>query len=159
MLKPDELQKLNEEELADYERKVPMSPAEKRALRKWVSEGHSVMEHPESRYICTYGMYPPPDFLAIYRMDKEIKADLRGKSKAERLAYLKEFVGYEDETPEEKQWRQDAANTPEPVKEYIRQLERKEYYLLAFLQQEGLFFEAEKYLEENMDEPSPFEFR
>lgn len=154
----DEIQKLNEEELEDYERKVSMTPAEKRALRKWVSEGHSVAENPGSRYLCTYGMYPTPDFLDIYRMDREIQAGLRGKTKAERDAYLKEYTGYEEEGTHEKQQRLDAADTPDSVREYIHKLEREVFYLWLFLSRENMEGEAREYLNENRDEPIPFEF-
>lgn len=155
---PEEIQRFNEEELEEYESKVAMTPAEKRALRKWVSGGHSVAENPGSRYICTYGMYPPPDFLDVYRMDREIRAELKGKSRAERIAYLKEYVGYQDETPEEKKQREDAANTPDSVKEYIHKLEREVFYLWLFLSRENMEAEAREYVAENRDEPIPFEF-
>jgi len=155
---PEEIQRLKEEELEDYERKVAMTPAEKRALRKWVSEGHSVAENPGSRYICTYGMYPPPDYLDVYRMDREIRSGLRGKTRAEKTAYLKEYAGYGEETPQEKQEREDAANTPDSVKEYIHKLEREVFYLWLFLSRENMEADAREYVEENRDEPIPFEF-
>ena len=55
----DEIRSLNARALEDYELRVPMTPAEKRALRKWVASGHSVSESPGSKYICDLGM----DFL------------------------------------------------------------------------------------------------
>ena len=87
-------------ELERYEQTVPMTPAEKRALRKWVAAGNSVSENPGSRYVCSDGCYPPMDFLAVYRLDKELDKALKGKSKTEKEHYLKDYFGYE--SPEEK---------------------------------------------------------
>ena len=92
----DEIRSLNARALEDYELRVPMTPAEKRALRKWVASGHSVGESPGSKYICDLGM----DFLDVYRADHEIAAAIRGKTKAEKIAYIKEYTGYVDPTPE-----------------------------------------------------------
>ena len=133
-----------------------MTPAEKLALRRWVSFGHSVYEHPESRYICLYGAYPPRDFLDVYRMDREIKQAIKGRSKSEKERYLKEYIGYEEPpegTPESVIWEQ----LPEPVKDRIRKLEREAFYLSIFLAQEGLWNEAQEFLNDNKDNPIPFE--
>jgi hypothetical protein len=81
-------------ELEHYEQTVPMTPAEKRALRKWVAAGNSVSEDPGSRYVCSDGCYPPMDFLAVYRLDKELDKALKGKSKTEKEHYLKDYLGY-----------------------------------------------------------------
>ena len=67
-----------------------MTPAEKRALRKWVASGHSAAESPGSKYICDIGM----DFLDVYRADHEIAAAIRGMTRAEKTAYIKEYTGY-----------------------------------------------------------------
>lgn len=48
----EELRDIRARELDDYESRVPMTPAEKRALRKWVASGHSAAESPGSKYIC-----------------------------------------------------------------------------------------------------------
>ena len=152
----EEIQLLNKRTLEEYEAKHPMTPAEKRALRKWVASGHSVYEHPESRYICLYGAYPPRDYLDVYRMDREIMQDLRGKSRAERERYLKEYIGYSDspgETPESIAWK----HLPEPIKERIRKLEREAFYLTLFVAQEGLWTKSQEFLNDNMDNPIPFE--
>ena len=42
----DDIMYWNLRELKNYEFDVPMTPAEKRALRKWVASGHSVRELP-----------------------------------------------------------------------------------------------------------------
>lgn len=147
---------LNKKELDEYEAKYPMTPAEKRALRRWVSSGHSVHEHPGSRYICLQGVCPPHDFLDVYRMDREIRQALKGKSRAEREQYLKEYTGYEESpeaAPESIAWKQ----LPEPVKDRLRQLERKAFYLSMFIGQQGLSKESEEFLKDNMDDPIPFE--
>lgn len=102
-LSEEDIQALNVSALEDYELRVPMTPAEKRALRKWVASGHSVGESPGSKYICDLGM----DFLDVYRADHEIAAAIRGKTKAEKIAYIKEYTGFVDPTPEERE-RMDA---------------------------------------------------
>ena len=88
----EELRDIRARELDDYESRVPMTPAEKRALRKWVASGHSAAESPGSKYICDIGM----DFLDVYRADHEIAAAIRGMTRAEKTAYIKEYTGYVD---------------------------------------------------------------
>lgn len=133
---------LNALELERYEQKVPMTPAEKRALRKWVAAGNSVSENPGSRYICSQGCEPPMDFLAVYRFDRELDTILKGKSKLEKDHYLKEYFGYE--SPEEKLQK---------TEEQFRKLQRESYYLWMFISAHGLWEEAREFLEDNMDEP------
>ena len=48
----------NAMELEEYELRTPMTPYEKRALRRWVAAGHSVRETPPSRYPCAYPSHP-----------------------------------------------------------------------------------------------------
>ena len=45
----DDIAYSNAMELEKYEQETPMTPYEKRALRRWVASGHSVMETPPSR--------------------------------------------------------------------------------------------------------------
>ena len=152
----EEIQLHNTRELEEYEAKHPMTPAEKQALRKWVASGHSVYEAPGSPYICLYGAYPPRDYLDVYRMDREIKQSLKGKSAEERERYLKEYVGYSvppKRTPESITWK----HLPEPIKDRIRKMEREAFYLSMFIAQEGLWEESRQFLDDNMDNPIPFE--
>ena len=152
----EEIQFFNKRALEEYEAKYLMTPAEKRALRKWVASGHSVYEHPGSRYICLFGAYPPRDFLDVYRMDREIKQALKGKSRIEREQYLKEYISYSDppeETPESVAW----THLPEPIKDRIRKIEREVFYLSMFIAREGLWNESQEFLNDNMDNPIPFE--
>ena len=136
----------NAMELERYEQTVPMTPTEKRALRKWVAAGNSVSENPGSKYVCSDGCYPPMDFLAVYRLDKELDKILRGKSKSEKDVYLKEYFGYE--SPEEKL---------QQAEDQFRKLQRESYYLWMFISSQGLWEEAHEFLEDNMDEPMLFE--
>ena len=92
----------NAMELEEYELKTPMTPYEKRALRRWVAAGHSVRETPPSRYPCAYPSHPAPDFLDVYRTDRELDAATKGMSKAQKLAYLQEYTGLQAETQEER---------------------------------------------------------
>ena len=141
----DEIRSLNARALEDYELRVPMTPAEKRALRKWVASGHSVSESPGSKYICDLGM----DFLDVYRADHEIAAAIRGKTKAEKIAYIKEYTGYVDPTPEELERMDAIRNTPVYVQKKYETLSRKLFLLWEFLATEGLCQEAREYLEDH----------
>lgn len=95
---PEDLAYSNAMELERYEQEVPMTYYEKRLLRKWVMSGHSPREMPPSRYLCFVGS-EPYDFLTVHRMDKEIRRDMKGMSKAEQEAYLKEYMGWTDDEP------------------------------------------------------------
>ena len=46
----DDIAYANAMELEEYEASMPMTPAEKRALRRWVASGHSVRETPPSKH-------------------------------------------------------------------------------------------------------------
>ena len=96
----DDIAYYNAMELEDYEETVPMTPYERRLLRKWVAAGNSVHESPGSRYFCLK-IFPCKDFLEIYRMDREIRAAVKGMSKAEKEAYLKDYIGWRDPVPGE----------------------------------------------------------
>lgn len=98
----DDIAYQNAIDLEAYEMDTPMTPYEKRALRRWVMSGHSVMDPPPSKYACVYPSYPLPTFLDVYRTDKELDAATKGMAKDERLAYLKSYVGFDDE-PEDKE--------------------------------------------------------
>jgi hypothetical protein len=157
----DDIAYSNAMELEKYEQETPMTPYEKRALRRWVASGHSVMETPPSRYACIHCCYPPPSFLDVYREDKQLDAATRGMTKSEKASYLKEYVGFPEESAEER--AQGEANqhlheqTPEAAREVIRTLQRKIFYLSTFLAEQGLSSEAEDYLSDHMDTPALFE--
>ena len=157
----DDITYLNAVELEEYETKVPMTTQEKRALRRWVTSGHSVQEMPPTKYACIYPSHPQPDFLEVYRTDKELDAATKGMTQEQRIAYLKEYIGFVDETEEERQERQENeelhAKTPEKAKEKIRMLQRELCYTRLYLMEKGLYIEAEDYVKSHMEEPLPFE--
>lgn len=155
-----EIQEYNQQVLLEYEENVPMTPYEKRALRKWVASGHNPLEHPGSRYVCLIGVDPPPDFLSVYRMDRELKQAIKGMTKAERIAYLKDYMGYEDEPEEVRILRKTRDITPPFAREYIHKLERKDFYTRDFLSRNGYLMmnELDKYVKDHLDEPLPFEW-
>ena len=157
----DDIAYSNAMELEKYEQETPMTPYEKRALRRWVASGHSVMEAPPSRYACIHCCYPPPSFLDVYREDKQLDAATRGMTKSEKASYLKEYVGFPEESAEERAQREANRHlheqTPEAAREVIRTLQRKIFYLSTFLAEQGLSSEAEDYLSDHMDTPAPFE--
>jgi hypothetical protein len=157
----EDLAYFNAIELEKYERVTPMTPYEKRALRRWVVSGHSVMEAPPSRYGCVYPSCPAPDFLEVYRTDRELDIATKGMSKEQRIAYVKDYFGYTDETEQERQEKEEKellySQTPEKAKETIRMLQRQLHYAWMFMAQEGISEEAESYIKEHMDRPAPFE--
>ena len=44
-----------------------------------------------------------------------------------------------------------------PIKDRIRKMEREAFYLSMFIAQEGLWEESRQFLDDNMDNPIPFE--
>lgn len=89
----DNIQEHFWEEYNEYISRTPMTPYERRLLRKWVSECHSVYQDPGSRYLCD--PYPPRPFLEAYREDREITLAIRGMTQDEKTAYLKDYMGYD----------------------------------------------------------------
>ena len=144
------------DEYQDYIAKKPMTPYERRLVRKWVKEGNSVYGCTQSRY---YGESAyPMEFLEVYRSDRAIDKELQGKTPQEREAYLKDLLGYQEEPAEEKELRKAKAATPEPVNAHIRKLERELFHIWAFIIEKGLCSEAMEYVNEHKNEESPFEW-
>lgn len=144
------------DEYQDYIAKKPMTPYERRLVRKWVKEGNSVYGCTQSRY---YGESSyPMEFLEVYRSDRAIDKELQGKAPQEREAYLKDLLGFQEEPAEEKELREAKAATPEPVNAHIRKLERELFHIWAFITGEGLYSEAMEYVNEHKDEETPFEW-
>ena len=144
------------DEYQDYIAKKPMTPYERRLVRKWVKEGNSVYGCTQSRY---YGESAyPMEFLEVYRSDRAINKELQGKTAQEREAYLKDLLGYQEEPAEEKELREAKDATPGPVNAHIRKLERELFHIWAFIIEEGLCSEAMEYVNEHRDEESPFEW-
>ena len=108
----DEIRSLNARALEDYELRVPMTPAEKRALRKWVASGHSVSESPGSKYICDLGM----DF---ERMDAIRNTPVYVQKKYETLSrklfLLWEFLATEGLCQEAREYLEDHKDEEMPM--------------------------------------------
>lgn len=142
---------LHWDEYREYISKTPMSAYERRLLRKWVSDGHSVYENVESRYL-PGPAYPPMDFLDAYRFDRELREDMRGMTGDEKEAYLKSCMGWEDPSPEELVMYDAKKNTPKIVGDHVRKLERELFNLWCFVWQEGLGNDARAFVEEHKDD-------
>lgn len=156
----DDIVYWNAMELEKYELETPMTPYEKRALRRWVASGHSAMEPPPSKYGCIYSSYPVPDFLEVYRTDKELDAATKGMSEEQRTAYLKEYIGHTDDESGEQKTHEPLHSQPlEEAEEKIRLLQRQLHYLWMYVAQEGDWEEADRFVKEHMEEPVPFEDR
>lgn len=92
---PDDIAYFNAMELEKYEQEVPMTVYEKKLLHEWVASGHSPRENAGSKYFCIDSA--SCDFLSVYRIDNELRKAMKGMSKAEREAYMKEYTGWTDE--------------------------------------------------------------
>ena len=90
----NELQEYIWNEYKQYIKGTPMTRYERRLLRKWVREGHSVYQDPGSKYLCD--PYPPRSFLDAYREDRKIANELRCLPDDLKIQYLKDYMGYED---------------------------------------------------------------
>ena len=119
----------NAMELEKYELETPMTPYERRALRRWVASGHSVMEAPPSRYPCIHCCYPPPSFLDVYREDKQLDKATKGMTKAEKTAYLKDYIGFVDESEEERTRREENKHLHSNLSSLLSALDVEEYLL------------------------------
>lgn len=149
-----ELRELNARELEQFEQKVPMTASEKKALRKWVALGHSLRESPGSRYVIDIGM----DFLDVYRTDHEIAAAVRGKTPAEKEAYIKEYIGYTEPSPVERERFEAIEATPAYVQKKYEKLYRQMLLLEDYLDEKGLWSDAQKYLENHTEDEIPTDF-
>ena len=111
-------------------------------------------ESPGSRYVCDLGM----DFLDVYRIDHEIAVATRGMTPAEKEVYIKEYTGYTDPTPEERERYEAVKSTPEYVQKKYAEIYRRMLLLWRYLAEEGLWNEATEYLEEHKDDEMPLDF-
>lgn len=152
----EEIRISHKEELDKYAAVHPMTPSEKRALRKWVAAGHGVYDYPGSRYICMNNAYPPGDFLDAYRMGREITQELKGITGAGRGQYADGYADHMD-LPEETPWSIAWIQLQEPIQDRMRRLEREAFCLSVFIAQEGLWEESREFLKNNVDDPLPFE--
>ena len=150
------MQTRREEEYRDYKAMTPMSKRERKALRNWVRTGHSVYEVPGSRYLPDSSS--PRAFLDVYREDAFLDQATQAMNEDQKRKYLMEYLGWEEETREEKEKRIAKENTPDMVREHVCKQNRKLFYLWEFLAGEGLCQEAREYLDEHMADPIPFEF-
>lgn len=144
-------------EFVNYTGKYKVSRYERKLLRDWVRSGHSVHETVESRYL-PGPAYPPMDFIGAYRLDRELAKDMKGMNKAEKAAYLKAYIGFEDPTPEQAAEEEAKRSTPKIIEDRVRRLERELFYLWCFVCREGLETEASEYVEERKDDAIPFEW-
>ena len=145
------------EEFREYTEDNEISRYERKLLKDWVRSGHSVYETVESRYM-TSPSYPSMDFLEAYRLDCELKEDMRNMTRAEKTAYLKACMGWEDNTSEETAMYDAKKETPKLIEEHVRRLERELFNLWTYVYQEGLGDDAREFVEEHRNEPIPFEW-
>lgn len=135
------------EQYDEYISKNTVTAYERRLLRKWVFDDHSVYENPGSRYLPD--CYPPKDFLDTYREDKEITQLLRGKTEEEKEEILRSYMGY-------KELGEPPAPTAKEINKHLKKLEHELFYLWEYISSESLWSEAKEYLEDHDGEPIPF---
>lgn len=137
------------EEYRRYIKEVPMTRRERHELYQWVSKGHSISESPGSKY--PPDKYPEPDFLDTIREDLEIEKELAGKTSSEQEQFLKDYIGYSDESiilP--------ATDRLKEMKDHIGKIEHDLFYLWMYLSSEGLINEAQEFLRDFEEDPIPF---
>lgn len=138
------------EELKEYEKRTPMTEEERRELHGWVEAGYGVHENP----CCAVGEGNKPiDFLDIYREEEALRKATAGMGSEEARKYVLDYYGWTGEETEEEEY------TVETLKDRVRELERKLFYLEEFIGQKGLWKESQKYIEKYCDEPIPFEIQ
>lgn len=157
----EDVYNLNQIELKLYEASIHMNANEKRALRRWVDSGHSVSEHPGSEYISVGAMWPPPDFLTVYRMDREIRKAIKGMSKEEKAAFLNDYAGLGIRTPEQEAEAVAKRFPPPYTVKHIHKIERELFFMWDYLfthKQWADLQELSKYVEDHRDVEVPYEW-
>ena len=86
----DEVKEILAKEYSDYVRKTPMTPDERKAVRKWVSLGNSVYDN-ECMIYGENGW--PIEYLEEYRMEKEIEEATGHMSKEDAQRYVMDYFG------------------------------------------------------------------
>lgn len=76
-----------------------------------------------------------------------------GMGSEEARKYVLNHYGWTEETTEKEEY------TVETLKDRVRELERKLFYLEEFIGQKGFWEESQKYIEEYRGEPIPFEIK
>lgn len=152
----EEIQEFFWKEYEEYIETTPMTDHERRLLRKWVSEGHSVNQSPGSKYLPD--RYPPKDFLETYREDREITRAIRGMTAEEKEAYLKEYTGWTEPDPEQKAYLDIKGSGSAYAMRYIKSIQREMWHLWEFVWQEGLGEEAREFINDHKDEEAVFEW-
>lgn len=144
----DDVKRYLKKELKSYEETVTLTKKERKALHKWVKEGHSVHEACVSNYVPDLG-YLGQDFLDVYREDAYIKQNLKGKTEHEKERWIREYLGYDKPQPQYEPSR-------DMLKLHVRDLEKQLFNLWAFVNEEGLCRDAEEYMEAHSDNDVPF---
>ena len=77
-------------EYREYIVKNKLDKNERKLLRDWIKDGHSVYEIVESRYL-PGPAYPPMDLIDAYRLDCSISDDIEGMTKEEKESVTQLF--------------------------------------------------------------------
>ena len=145
-----ERERFLKQELKEYEKITPMTEEERRELHGWIEAGYSVHENT----CCAVGDGNRPiDFLDIYREEGALRKATAGMGNEAARKYVWNYYGWEEETAEKEEY------TVETLKEMVRELERKLFYLEEFIGKKGFWKESQEYIEEYRGEPIPFEIR
>lgn len=136
------------QELKEYEKRTPMTEEERRELHEWVGAGYSVHENT----CCAVGDGNRPiNFLNIYREEEALRKATADMGSKEAKKYVLDYYGWIEEGTEKEEY------TIEALKDRVRGLERKMFYLEEFIGQKGFWEESQTYMEKYRREPIPFE--
>lgn len=91
---PEETRNLLENQYKEYIKTTPMTKKEKRALREWVKDGHSVYENDSCAW--NDGQIPV-EFLTVYRDEEYIRQHTKGMSSEETRRFAMAYYGWDDE--------------------------------------------------------------
>lgn len=141
--KREYIQEVNEK----YLKETPMSPKERRALKRWLREGHCAFEPCDSPYL-PGPAYPPYDFLDCYRLNEIVERETAGMDDEAKTGYLRGMWGLnkKPETSEK------PAKAIDDVHTKTRRLGKYLMLLRDYLMQEALWDEAKEYIAEHEDE-------
>ena len=104
-----ELQELLTTQLEEYIKATPMTKKELRAVREWVTDGHSVYENMSGAF---YDGQAPVEFLTEWRDDEYIRQHTKGMAPEEVRQFALSYYGWDDDEVSLPQGEQDPSLEP-----------------------------------------------
>lgn len=88
---PEETRELLEKQYKEYIKQKPMTKKEKKALKEWVKEGHSVYENP---YEIRADGQVPVEFLTVFRDEEYIRTHTEDMASEDAGRFAMEYYGW-----------------------------------------------------------------